>query len=828
MHRFRNFLARLAITASLIGVMAFGTAAYAQNVVVQGNSRVETDVVKSYFTGSDQKSVDAAVKELKASGLFTSVSATRRGSEILVRVSENNIINRVAFEGNSKIKGDSLLSEVQLRSRGPFSPEVAQADVERIKEVYRRSGRAAATVSYRTVALPNGRIDVVYTINEGDKTGVKQINYIGNQVYSNSKLLGLMQTTEMNIFSFFKNSDVYDPDRIASDLELVRRFYLKNGYADFHVVSNEAHFDAAQGGYVINITVVEGPQYRVANVDVQSHLVNVPGPELLPLVRISSGDVYNGDLVEKSFEALTKDLARRGYAFAQVRPRGDRNAAAQTVGIDFVVDEGPRVYIERINIRGNTRTRDYVVRREFEIGEGDAYNRVLIDRAERRLNSLGYFKKVRITNEPGSAPDRVVINVDVEDQPTGNFSVSGGYSTTDGFIAEVAVSESNFMGRGQYVRTSVTLGQRTRGIEFNFTEPYLFDTRIAGGFDAYVKQNTVSPYSMYNTTIIGGTLRSGIPLTDQLSLMLKYSIYSTYLEVPNTTQYPYNDCQWPIPMLTPGAPGSIPANLFFNCSSNGEASAAIKAQQGTLVTSLFGYTLAYSTLDNAKQPTSGLYAQISQDVAGAGGDARFIRSTGEARYYHEIWDDIIGFARIQGGNMFGIAGYQLRTTDQFNLGPALVRGFAPGGIGPRDLSNPLNLMGNSLGGANYFGGTLEAQFPIWGLPRELGLKGAVFADAGTLWGYKGPTNFTTANDIVNYGAGSVNAAGCIPAYIAPYYGPGSCLMVGGDSTRIRASVGGSLLWQSPMGPIRFDLAKVLSKSPYDQTQVFRFSGGSSF
>ncbi|MDE2364008.1 MAG: outer membrane protein assembly factor BamA [Hyphomicrobiales bacterium] len=828
MIRLRKYWSRLAMAVSFVAAMGFASVAFAQ-IVVQGNSRVDPDTVKSYFSGSDPKSVEEGLKQLRASGLFTSVRAVRHGKEVVVQVSENNIINNVAFEGNSKVKGDQLRPELQLHSRGAFSPAVAQADVERIKDIYRRSGRAAATVSYRTVPLANGRIDVVFAIDEGAKTGVKRINFIGNQVYSNGRLVGLMTTTEMNIFSFFKTSDVYDPDKIASDLELVRRFYLKNGYADFRVVSNDAHFDAAEGGYVINVTIVEGPQYRVSNVNVTSNLPNVPGSELMPLVRIGAGQIYNGDLVEKTVEALTKDLARRGYAFAQVRPRGERNAAAGSVAIDFVIDEGPRVYIERINIRGNTRTRDYVIRREFEIGEGDAYNRVLIDRAERRLNNLGYFKKVRITNEPGSSPDRVIINVEVEDQPTGNFSISGGYSTSDGFISEVAISESNFMGRGQYIRAAATIGQRTKGLEFNFTEPYFLDHRIAAGFDLYAKKNTVSKYSLYNTTTVGATLRAGIPITDELSIQPKYSIYSTYLQVPNTTQYPYNDCWVPYPFLTPGAPGSIGANPLFNCSSNGEASIAIKAQQGTRVTSLFGYTLGYSTLDKPKDPTSGLLMILNQDIAGAGGNSRFIRTTGEIKYYHEIWDDIIGMAKIQGGNMFGIAGYQLRTTDMFNLGPALVRGFAPGGIGPRDISNPFNWQGNSLGGANYIGGTLEAQFPLWGLPRELGLRGAVFADAGTLWGYKGPTNFTNQYDIVNYGAGALNAAGCIPAYVTPpLYGPGSCLSVGGDTTRIRASVGVSLLWASPLGPIRFDLAKAVSKSKYDQTQVFRFSGGASF
>ena len=774
------------------------------------------------------KRIAAAVVVVAGLGSVTPVAfaqpATTRSAATEVQ------INRVAFEGNSKVKGDTLAAQVESKARYYYNPAVAQADVERIREVYRRSGRAAANVSYRTVNLPNGRVDVVFTIDEGDKTGVKSINFVGNNVYSSGRLVGLMTTTEMNFLSFLKTSDVYDPERVASDLELVRRFYLKNGYADFRVVSSDARFDPAQGGYILTITIEEGPQFRVASVGVQSHLPDVPDASLAPIVLISPGDIYNGDLVEKTVERLTKEVNRRGYAFSQVRPRGDRDQATQTVTVNFVVDDGPRVYVERINVRGNTRTRDYVIRREFEIGEGDAYNRVLIDRAERRLNSLGYFKKVRITNEPGTAPDRVIVNVDVEDQPTGNFSVSGGYSTSDGFIAEVSVSESNFMGRGQYVKLGVTAGQRTRGIDFSFTEPYFLDTRIAAGFDLYAKKNDTSRYAYYNSTIVGGAIRFGIPVTDEITISPRYSLYSTYIGIPNDQKHPYNDCNYTWPFFTPGAPGSIPANMYYNCATNGEASVAIKAQQGTRITSMFGMSIGYNTLDNPKNPTSGITASINTDVAGAGGDSRFFRAVADFRYYHEIWDDVVAFGRLQGGQMVGLGGAQLRVTDMFNLGPNLVRGFAPGGIGPRDISNPTNLKGNAVGGTTYIGGTLEAQFPIWGLPKEIGLRGAVFADAGTLYGYKGPTNFTNYTDYVNYGAATIAAGGgCVPALIAPpLYGPGSCLTIGGDTTQIRSSVGGSILWQSPLGPIRFDLAKALTKSKYDQTQIFRFTGGSSF
>jgi outer membrane protein insertion porin family len=822
----RGFLNRLALAVVIAaGVAGSVSVAFAQSVVVHGNRRVDTDIVRSYFTGND---VNKGVEDLRKTGLFSSVRARREGGTIVIDVAENNVINRVAFEGNSKIKTESLQAEIQSHSRGPFDPAIVDADIQRILEIYRRSGRAAASVKYRIVDLPNGRIDVVFTIDEGAKTGVKEIRFVGNEVYSGYRLRGLMQTTEMNLLSFFKTSDVYDPDKIAADLELLRRFYLKNGYADFRIVNSDATYDPVQQGYIITITLEEGPRYRVGEVGVDSHLPDVPSEALRPLVSISAGDIYNGDAVEKTVERLTKEVAKSGYAFSQVRPRGDRDVATHTVRIAFMVDEGPRVYIERIEVRGNTRTRDFVIRREFEIGEGDAYNRVLIDRAERRLNSLGYFKKVRITNQPGSQPDRVIIIVDVEDQPTGSFSVSGGYSTTDGFLADVSVSESNFMGRGQFVRASATVGQRARGVEFNFTEPYIFDQPIAAGFDLFAKQSDASNYSFYRNTIVGGTLRFGLPITDEISFSPRYSIYNQYVSIPNDTKRPYDDCTNPIFGTTPGftvydaiSPTGNARSIFFNCLTNGEASLAIKESRGSRLTSLAGYTLAYNSLDRVKEPTSGIYAELKQDIAGLGGQSRFVRTTGEARYYHDLfWDDIIGIARVQAGMMQSIGGYQLHVTDNFNLGPSLVRGFAPGGIGPRDISDFTNTKGNGIGGTKYFGGSLEAQFPIWGLPRELGLKGAVFADAGTLWDYRGRTNFSQQ-------VFGVAGLPCVLPYTPPNFGQGSCIVLD-DERKIRSSVGASILWASPLGPIRFDYAVATSKARNDVTQAFRFSGGSSF
>ncbi|MDX7952001.1 outer membrane protein assembly factor BamA [Lichenihabitans sp. Uapishka_5] len=806
LHRVAVFL--ICCTA-WIGSAGFASA---EAITVEGNSRVDTATIQSYFTGSTAD----GVKALKDTGMFSSVTTRQGPGGLVVRVAENTVINRVAFEGNSKVKSEQLTVEVQSKSRGAFDTAVAQADIGRIQEVYRRGGRADATATYRVVDLPNGKVDVVFTVDEGSKTGVKSIEFTGNQAFSSRKLRGLMQTTEMNYISFFKTSDVYDPDKIATDEELIRRFYLRNGYADFRIINTDVKFNPEDKGYNVAIAIEEGQQYKVAAVSVDSRLRGVGNDRLSGFLRTEVGDVYNGDDVEKTVDVLTRETGRLGYAFAQVRPRGDRDAANHSVSIQYVIDEGPRVYIERINIRGNTRTRDYVIRREFDVGEGDPYNKVLIDRAERRLNALGFFKKVRITNEPGSAPDRVVINVDLEDQPTGSFSISGGYSTTDGFIAEVAVTETNFLGRGDYVRIAASEGQYSRGVDLSFTEPYLLDTRIAGGVDLFAKENDNNSYSYYSTFVTGGTLRLGIPVTDEFSVSPHYSLYNTRISIPNKSGEPYNDCTNPINGTTPGY-GTLINSLSAtnNCLTNGEASVAIKESVGDTLTSLVGVNLNYNTLDNLSAPTSGLLVELRNDVAGLGGDSQFFRSSGDLRYFHPIYDDIVGIVHLQGGSIEGFGDEkQLRIADEFQLGPTLVRGFAPGGIGPRDISDLANYKYNPLGGSHYYGASVESQFPLYGLPRDLGLKGAVFADMGSLFGYNGKTNFSSNGT-------------CTASNTSPLYTQGTCVDVR-DSSAIRSSVGASLIWNSPLGPLRFDYAYALSKDKYDVTQAFRFSGGTKF
>jgi outer membrane protein insertion porin family len=827
MHFFRGFLAGIVIAVFVaLGVSGGGIEARAQanaSIIVEGNHRVDADTVRSYFSGTDQAAVDKGVKDLSEAGIFTSVSARIVGGKVIVKVVEGDqIVNRVAFEGNSKVKTDQLAVEVQSKAHAGYNEAVAQADVGRILEVYKRIGRGDAKVTKRLVQLPDGRVDLVFTIDEGSKTGIKAINFVGNQNISSYRLHQLMQTTEMNFLSFLKTSDVYDADRLASDEEAIRKYYMKNGYADFRITNTDVHFDAAEGGYIVTISMEEGPQYHVSNVSVESHIPDVNGDDLLRFVLLSPGSVYNASAVELSTEAITRDVARRGFAFSQVRPHGERDEVNHTIGLIFSVDDGPKVYIERIDVVGNTRTRDYVIRREFDIGEGDPYNHALIERAERRLNNLGFFKKVHITNRPGSAPDRVIVIVEVEDQPTGSFSISGGYSTIDGAIAEVSITETNFLGRGQYVKLSASYGQYSQGWSASFTEPYLFDQRMAGGIDIYHKATFNNQYAFYETWTTGATLRLGLPVTDDFTVQPHYSLYGSQITIPNTSSQPYNDCTDPIPGVTP-----LPPNVGPNvsCLTNGEASLALKqaADQGLVMTSLAGYSLVYNTLDNNKNPTSGLYAKFQQDFAGLGGDSHFLRETADARYYYPLTDDFIGLIRFQGGQIYGFGGpTSLQIINNFNVGPTLVRGFAPGGIGPRDISDPNNIKENGLGGTTYLGGTLEVDFPIFGLPREIGLKGAIFADAGDLFGFQSQTNFIP-------GGGPCNATNpnFKPTNQAPLYTQGNCIDLW-DPRTIRSSVGASLIWASPLGPIRIDYAYAVTKGKYDQIQQFNFSGGTTF
>ncbi|MFB6451978.1 outer membrane protein assembly factor BamA [Bradyrhizobium tunisiense] len=800
-----------------------------QSISVEGNRRVEVETIRSYFKPGpggrlDQGAVDDGLKALIETGLFQDVRINRgAGGQIIVSVVENPVIGRIAFEGNKKIKDEQLTAEVQSKARGTFSRAMVQSDTLRIAEIYRRSGRYDVRVTPEIIEQPNNRVDLIFTVEEGVKTGVKSIEFVGNVAFSSYRLRDVIKTRETNLLSFLGSGDVYDPDRVEADRDLIRRFYLKHGFADVQVVAALTEYDPEKKGFNVTFKIEEGFQYRVGAVEFRSSIPNFDPNSMRGYSRVNAGSLYNVESVEKSVEEMQIEASRRGYAFAVVRPGGDRNFEAHTVSVVFNIDEGPRTYIERINLRGNTRTRDYVIRREFDLSEGDAYNRALVDRAERRLKNLDYFKSVKITTEPGSSTDRVILIVDMEEKSTGDFSVSGGYSTTDGALAEVSVAERNLLGRGLFAKAAVTYGQYARGYSLSFVEPYLLDYRVALGLDLYQRQQLSNSYISYGTKTIGFSPRLGFSLREDLALQLRYSIYQQEITLPgylaNCNNDPLSSAFNPSPAYAAANGISLASTNGLGCYNDGEASLPVRKElaNGKTLTSALGYTLTYNTLDNNKNPTDGLLVDFRQDFAGVGGDVSYLKSVIDAKYYTPLVSDIVGLVRVQSG-MLNKIGTDLRMLDHFQMGPNLVRGFAPNGIGPRDL-NPFGSQ-DALGGTKYWGASLELQMPFWFLPKEVGLKGAVYADAGGLYDYKGPTSWTTTNE--------VNAPGCIPSSINPS-STGTCTgLVYDDSKVVRSSVGVGLIWQSPFGPLRFDYAVPLSKGKYDRTQEFRFGGGTTF
>jgi outer membrane protein insertion porin family len=766
----------LTVGSVAVGGVAGSKPAYAQAVISQvqivGNRRVEGQTVASYLQlgRGDRYSAlraDDSFKALFATGLFSDVKIYMRGSTLVVEVAENPLINRVAFEGNRKIRDEVLASEVESRERAVLTRARVQSDVQRILVLYRRSGRFAAQVEPKIIELPQNRVDLVFEIDEGDKTAVSRINFIGNRAFSDKNLREEITTGESGLLSFLKNDDVYDPDRLAADQEMLRRFYLKNGYADFEIISSVAELDRERNAFFITITVSEGEEYSFGNIDIVSNVRSVDPEVLRSVITTRPGDTYDIEEIDTTLEDLTLELSKLGFAFAQVRPRGDRDPETRQISITYFIEEGPRVYIERINVIGNTRTLDEVVRREFDLVEGDAYNRVLIDRAERRLNALGFFEKVEITREPGSAPDRVIINVLVEEKSTGNLSLGAGFSTSDGIIGDISISERNLLGRGQFVRLALNVSGKRQDVDFSFTEPYFLGRRISAGFDLFAREVDFSDESSFELRRRGGGIRFGFPLSENWSLTTRYQFAREQIRNVTAT-----------------------------------ASLAVKQAAGTVNVSSVGYSLRFDTIDNRNDPRNGLYFNFSQDLAGVGGDVNYLRTTVEGRAYTEVWRGVVALLKVEGGYIEGFGGKNVRILDTFFKGGETIRGFDRSGIGPRDA-----LTGDALGGKVFASATAEVQFPIPIIPDELGFRGAVFADAATLY----QTDLITQD---GNGDGDLLDAGVD--------------LVLNDSSEVRSAVGVSVLWNSPLGPLRADFAQVINKAGFDDEQFFRFGGGTRF
>jgi len=782
----RGLLAALVVLCSIPLSLGLGecfgeSSAYAQGVIqdirVEGNKRVEPDTVRSYLTFStgdayDPAKVDESLKALFATGLFQDVRIRREGSTIVIVLLENPIVSRVAFEGNREVEDDTLAAEVQLKARAVYTRARVQADVQRILDVYRRQGLYAAQVDPKIINLDNNRIDVVFEISEGPSTKVRAINFIGNSAFSDSQLRYVISTTQTNLLSFLKGTNVYDPDRLNLDRELLRQFYMKNGYADARIVSATADLDRDGRGFFITFTIEEGERYRFGPIDVESALPSVNVDALRHVILTRTGRVYNAEKVEKTIEALTIEVSQQGYAFGQVRPRFERDEATHTMGIVYTIDEGPRIYIERINIVGNFRTEDNVIRREFRLSEGDAFNRLLVEAARKRLRALGFFKTVDIDTQPGSAPDRVIIVVKVEEQPTGELSFGAGYSTSEGVIGDISITERNLMGKGQYVRLGFSGSLERAQVDFSFTEPHFLDRNLAAGFDVFYKEVDFQDVASFSQRDAGGDIRLGFPIADNTQLGLRYKFEKEDI---------------------------------FNVSSN--ASLAVKESAGTSNVSSVGYTVAYDTRNLPQSPTSGIFASFSQDLAGVGGDVNYIRSVADARGYYPITNKLTLVGRVQGGNIEGWGGDDVRMTDLFFKGGETIRGFKRAGIGPRDAcEDPVTgervhpCSKDALGGKVYWATTAELRFPFPFIPDNLGMQGAVFVDAGSLFD---PSDF------------ALNAVAREGSFIF-------------DSSQVRLSSGFSIIWQSPLGPLRADIAQALLKADFDKTEIFRFGASTNF
>jgi outer membrane protein insertion porin family len=740
-------------------------------ITVAGNRHIDAQMIRSHFHADadgrfDANALDAALKSLYATGLFSDVKISRQGDQLLVTVVENPNIGRIAFEGNKKIKDDELKKDLQSKAGGPLWRAFVHDDVEHIIELYRQHGYFSVHVDPKTINGKNGRLDLVFEIKEGDKLAVRQVLFTGNNAFPANKLKGAIKTGETNLLSFLLNNDTYDADRIENDRDLIRRYYLARGFADVQVHAASS-YETDKKGVVVTFTIDEGPLYRLGTVDIQSRLRAVDPAVVQPYLHTQSGDVYNADAVQKTVEDGAIGLARAGQPFATVLSRSERVPRGRLINLVYTIDAGKRMYIERIEIHGNSKTRDDVIRREFDFVEGDAYNRALIDRSERRLKQLGYFKTVKISSQQGSAPDRIIVDVTVEEDRTGTFSISGGYSNVGGVMAEVSIGDRNFLGTGDVFKASVTYGEYVRGFDLSFTDPYALGPHVSLGGELFYRQNSASPYQSYDSTVYGAKLVAGAPITDQLGVQWNYSIYNQGLS------------------LDP---------------SEGTASLPIRqaAAAGPMWVSSIGTGVAYSTLDNPRDPTNGVRVQTNSDFAGLGGAAKFARTTEDVRYYHQIVGDLVGVVHAQAGYVTPWGGQQLPLLDGFFGGPQLVRGFAPNGFGPRDIT-PGTTMDN-LGGNVYWATSAELQAPVPFVPADAQLKMALFSDVGSLWATGGSTVTSLAS--------SLSPSQQIANSQAP-----------------RASVGASLIWDSPMGPLRLDYAFPIAKQPYDVTQALNFTAG---
>lgn len=665
-----------------------------REIIVEGNQRIEAGTVLSYMLikqgdAFDNRRIDRSLKSLFATGLFADVTMRRQGETLIVNIIENPVINRIAFEGNSKLKDDDLSAELSLRPRVIYTRSKVQNDVKRILTLYRRKGRFAATVEPKVIQLEQNRVDLVFEINEGKWTEVRNVRFVGNRDFSDSRLREVVRTRETRWYRFFSSDDNYDPDRLGLDRELLRRFYLSDGYADFRVLSSVAELTPDRKDFFITFTIEEGNRYTFGKIDLDIRLVDLEQGDVEESLGIEGGDWYDAELVETTIDTMTNDIGTLGFAFVDIRPRINRNREKRTIDVTFEINEGPRVFVERINIEGNVRTADEVIRREFRLVEGDAFNPSKLRRSKQRLENLDFFEKVDVERIPGTDDDKTSVNLNVEEKSTGSLSVGFGFSTTTGALFDIGVNERNLMGKGQNISVSAQIAARQSKINLSFTEPYFMDRDVAAGFDIYHTSTDNQDSSSFDTSQTGGALRVGYSITESLRQSWSQSLKKIKIE-------------------------NVPSS----------ASQYVKDAAGDDIVSELTHALFYDKRNSSTFPTDGYALRMSNTIAGIGGTKRYIRNTFAASQYYSLYDQWILSLKGSAGHIFGL-GQNVGLYDRFYVGGDDLRGFATSGVGPRDSSTK-----DALGGEWMYGGGVELSFPL-GLPNEMGLSGKLFSDFGS-------------------------------------------------------------------------------------------------
>jgi outer membrane protein insertion porin family len=847
-----------------------------KTLTVTGSQRLEPETILSYVklrAGQPytQTAADQALKDLFATELFADAQVTNDNGNVVIQVKENPVVNRIVLEGNKRIKEDKILPEIKVAPRQIFTRSKVRADVSRIIELYKRQGRFAATVEPKMVSLEQNRVDIVFEITEGPKSKVRQINIIGNEKFSDGDLRDEMVTKQTGLTRIFSSGTSYDPDRMAFDQQKLRQFYLTQGYADFRVVSAVAELTPEKKDFIITYVVEEGQRYKFGDVKVDSQLRDFDGEKLAQQLPMKKGEWYNAKMVEDTIEKLNETAGAFGYAFADVRPDYERNKDDLTMGVNFVIAEAPRVYVERIDVNGNTLTQDKVVRREFRIAEGDAFNSLQVKRSSNRIKSLGYFQeKFEVEQKPGSAPDRIVLEANLEEKPTGELQLSAGFSSIESFIFQASVQQRNFRGRGQTIGLSGSYSKYSKSIETSFTEPYLFDRNISASASIYRRDYNSFNFSSserrttYQQATTGMQLRAGVPLTEYMTAVASYTL--NYDDISLDQNQFYSD------RLTPGTQRCDPliAGRYL-CEAIGKRTSSI-----------IGLSVIYDTLDNRARPSRGLLASVSTDFAGLGGSVRYARVRGNAARYFPMGKGFIFSLSAEGGAIKSLdhSGNaadgidDVRLTDRFYLGEPQMRGFDIRGIGPRVLRKFYDANGvistdrddwtdDSLGGKYYYQGRAELEIPLGSGARELGLRPSIFADIGAVWGLRRPkteTGCTVApgcqipirdnNGGLQYvQVNGLNADGTedttkttivsSPTNSSPPSAQFATNTVYsqnlrfieqflGDTWKPRLAIGIGVNWNSPFGPFRIDFSKVILKQEGDDPKTFTFNVGTQF